>query len=39
MQAEESKSPTKKANRKEFLRKMSKEYENRGLTEVCVDNG
>ena len=39
MQSEEPKSPTKKPNRKEFLKKMSKEYEDRGLTEVCVDNG
>ena len=38
MQSEEPKSPTKKPNRKEFLKKMSKEYEDRGLTEVCVDN-
>ena len=27
-----------KPNRKEFLKKMSAEYEARGLSEVCVDN-
>ena len=27
-----------KPNRKEFLKKMSTEYEARGLAEVCIDN-
>ena len=27
-----------KPSRKEFLKKMSTEYEARGLSEVCVDN-
>ena len=27
-----------KPSRKEFLKKMSAEYEARGLSEVCVDN-
>ena len=37
MQSEEPKSPTKQG-RKEFLKKMSNHYEDRGLKEVCVDN-
>ena len=30
--------PTKSSKKKEFLKKMSNEYEARGLTEVNVDN-
>ena len=30
--------PTKSSKRKEFMKKMSKEYEDRGLSEVNVDN-
>ena len=29
---------TKSSKRKEFMKKMSKEYEDRGLSEVNVDN-
>ena len=31
-------SPPKSSKRKEFLKKMSKEYEERGITEVNIDN-
>ena len=36
--AEEKKTTTKITRSKEFLKKMSVEYEARGLTQVCVDN-
>ena len=35
---EEQSSPSKSERRKEFLKKMSLEYQERGLKEVCVDN-
>ena len=38
MQEEQSPIKTKSDRRKEFLKKMSIEYEDRGLKEVCVDN-
>ena len=34
----EAGSPSKITKRKEFMKKMSTEYESRGLTEVNVDN-
>ena len=34
----EQKNTDIKPSRKEFLKKMSAEYEARGLSEVCVDN-
>ena len=35
---EEAKLATKITRKKDFLQKMSSEYEARGLTAVCVDN-
>ena len=36
--AQEQQQTENKPSRKEFLKKMSTEYEARGLSEVCVDN-
>ena len=37
-ESQEAGSPTKITKKKDFLKKMSAEYEARGLTAVCVEN-
>ena len=37
-ETQEASSPTRTNGKKQFLKKMSVEYEGRGLKEVCVDN-